>query len=116
MIKKYLVDKEGEPDKPYLLLEDIHYMSRYGHEVYVPAGRRSDGATGAFDIISNSWWIHDELCNNGCFQDAFICTNLMASTVLSDVLKSEGRWIRARYWFLFTLALGGGEARDNGLF
>ena len=115
-MEPYIVDYDSDPEKPYILLKDIHYMTRYNREVFVPSGTRSDGATGAWDIISEAWWIHDELCKTGLFKGGYICTNLQASTVLSDVLKSEGRWFRARTWFIATLALGGGKARDNGIF
>lgn len=111
----YIVDPETNPEKPYVLLRAINYSSRYGKEVFVPAGRRSDGATGAWDIISEAWWVHDELCNIGKFKDDSPCTNLQASTVLYDILRSEGYWFRARTWFTATLLFGGGKARDNGI-
>lgn len=111
----YIIDSKGD-DKPYVLLKDITYDSRYGKQVHLQAGMRSDGATGAWDIISISWWVHDKLCNTGVFSDGTPCTNLQASTILSDILKSEGRWFRARSWFITTLFFGGGKARDNGIF
>jgi len=113
---EYMVDIDGDPDKPYVLMENIAYKSRYGKLVLVEKGERSDGATGAWDIISMAWWVHDQLCNTGKFADGSLCTNLQASTILSDILKTEGRWFRARSWFITTLALGGGKARDNGIF
>jgi len=115
-MNKYIVDIDSDPEKPYVLLETITYMSRYGKVITVEAGTRSDGATGAWDIISDSWWVHDKICNTGMFEDGTLCNNLQASTILSDILKSEGRWFRARTWFLTTLAFGGGKARDNGIF
>ena len=113
---RYIVDPDSNPAKPYILLEPITQMSRYSKEVVVTAGSRSDGATGAWDITSRSWWVHDQLCNTGKFEDGTPCTNLQASTILSDILKSEGRWFRARTWFSMTLLFGGGKARDNGVF
>ena len=113
---KYIVDPDTDSDKPYILLESITYKSRYNKLVYVAAGSRSDGATGAWDIISDAWWVHDQLCNTGMFADGTRCAKLQASTVLSDILKEEGHWFRARSWFLATLLLGGGKARDNGIF
>lgn len=113
----------------YVLLQKINYHSdRYGKNVTVLAGTRSDGATGAIDIsgpiladcagqtvqTSKSWWVHDELCVKGAWDDGTPCTNWQASTVLSDILKDEGRWARARYWFVMTYLFGGGKARRNG--
>ncbi len=103
-------------EKPYLLLEEIRYYSkRYDKCVLVKEGKRSDGATGAFDIASDSWWIHDELCDTGKFLDGSPCNNWQASSILSDVLKSEGRWFRSRSWFIMTWLLGGDKARANGM-
>jgi hypothetical protein len=116
MLARYIVDIDSDPEKPYILLETITYKSRYDKAVVVQAGLRSDGATGAWDIISDAWWVHDQLCNTGMFADGTSCTNLQASTILSDILKSEGRWLRARTWFIATLTFGGDKARDNGMF
>ena len=100
----------------YFLKYDINYYSkRYDKVVIVPLGYESDGATGAIDIHSEAWWIHDKLCDTGVFEDGTLCTNWQASQVLSDVLRKEGRWIRAQYWFTFTWLFGGGKARDNGM-
>tara|TARA_R110000772_G_scaffold68760_1_gene152350 strand:+ start:5206 stop:5442 length:237 start_codon:yes stop_codon:yes gene_type:complete len=76
---------------------------------------RSDGATGAMDIDSKAWWVHDQLCRDGTFACGSKCTNLQASTVLYNILKDEGYWFRARTWFIMTLAFGGGKARRNGI-
>lgn len=113
---KYIIDSDPNAAKPYILLNAIKYKSkRYNKEVHLDAGMRSDGATGAFDIISEAWWVHDKLCNTGVFADGTPCTNLQASTILSDILRSEGHWFRSISWFITTLALGGGKARDNGI-
>lgn len=113
----YVVDYQGNPKKPYKLIKRISYKSTtYGKWVIVPFGRRSDGATGAVDLIdSDVFWIHDELCDQGEFEDGTKCTNWMCSTVLSEVLKRDGHWIRARYWFVATFLFGGGKARENGM-
>ncbi len=112
MISRYIVDIEGDGEKPYKLLEPINYYSkRYKKYVTCAAGMRSDGATGAFDIISNAWWVHDKVCNTGVFADGSKCSTFQASMMLSDILKSEGRWFRARSWFLPTLIFGGGKTR-----
>lgn len=94
----------------------LYYSKRYNKSVSVPKGYESDGATGARDINSKAWWIHDILCDKGEWLDGTLCTNWQASTVLSDVLKEEGRWFRARTWWLATWLFGGGEARKNGMF
>ncbi|MEJ1409387.1 MAG: hypothetical protein RPU60_04100 [Candidatus Sedimenticola sp. (ex Thyasira tokunagai)] len=79
------------------------------------AGYRSDGASGAMDIRSLGWWVHDMLCDRGTWDDGTPCTNWEASTVLADILRDEGRWARSLYWWGATWLLGGGKARDNGM-
>jgi len=104
-------------DDEYICNEDFTYYSkRYNKKVTVVKGFVSDGATGAKDIKSNGWWVHDVLCGYGTFDDGTECNNWQASSVLSDILKSEGRWFRSRSWFITTWLFGGGEARDNGMF
>lgn len=100
----------------YELKRKIYYFSpRYNRAISAEAGERFDGATGAIDINSNSWIIHDVLCRDGCFYDGTPCNNLQASLVLRDILEDEGRWFRKNTWFLATWLFGGGKARDNGL-
>ncbi len=100
----------------YILAKSIWYISaRYGKEVLVPKGYQSDGATGARDIDSRGWWVHDVLCEYGVFYDGTPCTNWEASMILHDILRQEGRWFRARSWFIATWLMGGGEARKNGM-
>lgn len=95
---------------------EIKYFSpRYKKFVTVPKGYVSDGATGASDIYSKAWWVHDMLCDRGTWDDGTPVTNWQASSVLSDILKDEGRWFRARTWFVATWLFGGGKARDNGM-
>ena len=96
--------------------EFTYYSKRYNKKITVPKGYKSDGATGAIDINSKAWWVHDILCEFGKFDDGTPCNNLQASSVLSDILKSEGRWFRARSWFVATWLFGGGKARDNGMY
>ena len=112
MRPKYKVEDLGD-GKKYTLCERIEYFSkRYEKWVIVPAGFRSDGASGpAVDIWSNAWWVHDRLCDCGHFADFSICTNWQASTILSDILWSEGRWFRAIYWWPATFLAGGGRCR-----
>ena len=94
----------------------VYYSKRYDKYVTVPEGYLSDGATGAIDIWSEGWWVHDVLCDRGTWDDGTPVNNWQASQVLQDILKAEGRWARARYWFWATWAFGGGEARKNGMF
>jgi len=92
-----------------------YYSPRYKKWVIVPAGYKSDGATGAIDIYSDGWWVHDKLCDTGTWECGTLCSNLQASTVLSDILRSEGRWLRAIYWWPATWLFGGGKCRENGM-
>lgn len=93
-----------------------YYSLRYKKWVTVPKGYLSDGATGAMDICSEGWWVHDVLCDRGTWDDGTPVTNWQASQVLQDILHSEGRWFRKRTWFWATWLLGGGKARDNGMY
>jgi hypothetical protein len=119
-----------EKELRYIVFEMQRYFSkRYGKYVTIEAGFRTDGATGAFDIrgkvkvydtwgkefifVSLSWIVHDKLCDTGIFCDGTKCTNKQASTILSDILRSEGRWARAIYWWPMTYFFGGGKCRDN---
>ncbi len=100
----------------YKVRENIGYFSeRYNKWVIAEKGDRSDGATNAPDIDSFGWLFHDVLCSEGVFSDGSKCTNWQASSILSDILKAEGRWFRARSWFITTWLFGGGKARKNGL-
>ena len=100
----------------YVLTEDIRYFSyRYKQFVIARRGEIFDGATGAMDIDTHAWLFHDVLCRDGCWANGTPCNNWQASKVLSDILKEEGRWFRARSWFAATWLFGGGKARDNGL-
>lgn len=95
--------------------EIIYYSLRYGQFITVPKGYPSDGATGAFDISSDGWWVHDVICDRGTWDDGTEISNWEASQVLQDILASEGRWFRKHTWFWSTWLLGGGEARTNGM-
>jgi len=78
--------------------EILYRSDRYGEWVTVPKGYPSDGATGAMDIWSEGWWVHDRLCNTGVFDSGRRCTCKQASQILSDILKEEGRVFRSFYW------------------
>ena len=93
----------------------VYYSKRYQEFVTVPKGYKSDGATGAIDISSKGWWVHDVLCDTGRFDSGKKCTNWQASKVLSDILKEEGRWFRKHTWLWATFLFGGGKARENGM-
>lgn len=104
-------------EKPYRALRTyIFYSKRYNKTVTISNGMEADGATGAMDIISLAWWVHDQLCNTGVWDDGTRLTNWQCSRVLSDILWFEGRYYRSVYWLFSTFALGGGEARNNGMF
>ena len=93
-----------------------YYSKKYKKWVAIEEGYPSDGATGAWDIISLAWWIHDKLCDEGHWLDGTKLTNWECSNVLSEILWSEGRVFRAFYWLFSTFLLGGGKARENGMF
>ncbi len=111
----------------YTLHAAIEYRSvRYGKTVTVPAGYKSDGATGAIDIFTDAWFVHDWLCGNylgsgprpvgGVWDDGTKLTNWQCSTVLYDILMSEGHTIRAPFWRIATWLFGGGVCRKQGMF
>lgn len=95
--------------------EFTYYSPTYDKGVTVPEGYRSDGATGAVDISSMGWWVHDVLCESGVWDDGTKVTNWQASKVLSEILDMEGRWFRKHTWFWATWIFGGGQARRNGM-
>lgn len=101
----------------WILEESFSYYSeRYNQFVYCKKGMLSDGATGAMDIVSAGWWVHDQLCIDGHWAEGTPLTNWQASMVLADILYTEGRTWRSKYWFWATFALGGDKARENGMF
>ena len=83
-----------------------YYSKRFNRYVTVEKGFPSDGATGAWDIKSQAWWVHDVLCVKWAWDDGTKCSNWQASWVLRDILKSEGRWFRCNSWFIATLLYG----------
>ena len=93
-----------------------YYSYKYSRCVTVPYRFPSDGATGALDISSKGWWVHDVLCATGTFDDKTKCSNWQASMILRDILNSEGRWFRKYSWFIMTFLFGGGKCRENGMF
>lgn len=100
----------------YEVLFNVAYFSkRYRKYITVEAKDISDGATTAPDIDSFSWLFHDEVCEEGAFNDGTKATNWQASKILSDILSEEGKWFRAKTWFAATWLFGGGKARKNGM-
>jgi hypothetical protein len=81
----------------------VYYSRRYRKTITCPTGMRSDGASGpAVDIASVSWWAHDRLCETHTWDDGTRCDAWAAAWVLHDILVEEGRWFRARSWWLAT--------------
>ena len=100
----------------YLLLEDFTYFSpRYRRSITVENGIY-DGATGAIDIKTKGWWIHDQICRNPFFDDGTPITAWQAAQILSDILADEGRWFRKYTWKFATFLFGCHESRKNGWF
>jgi len=90
--------------KGWVLDEDVCYYSpRYKKKIYIPKGYESDGATGALDIRSLGWWVHDKMCEDMKWADGTPATRWQGSTVLSDILKDEGRYFRKTYWRYATM-------------
>ncbi len=84
-----------------------YWAKRYQKWVFVEKGYLSDGATGAIDIKNSiSWWVHDKVKDTKLFADGSACSNLQASWILFDILKSEKRYIRSFLWGVSTLAFG----------
>lgn len=121
------IREDLDDGKKYTLKEKIVYVCpKTGRTVTCFPGDRSDGATGALDVPSCSWWFHDQVCNTGMWDNGEICTNLEASLILSRALRKEHSWktkkywtewrlIRSGYWFISTFAVGGGKCRGKML-
>lgn len=103
--------------RPYVLEETVvYYSAQYGKFITLHAGMESDGATGAFDIESLSWWVHDHICDNPVWDDGSKITAWQAAHVLKDILLAEGRPMRSVLWSVTTFLFGCHEARKNGWF
>lgn len=91
----------------YICKEEFTYWSpRYDKEKTVKEGYKSDGASGAIDICSVAWFVHDVLKDDKTWDDGSVCSNYQASHVIGDILKEEGRWFRCKSWFVATLGWG----------
>ncbi len=125
----------------YELLEKYVYYSRmFNRTITIPKGRKSDGATSARDLGANesgwrgwwskaigqflhspkgvrtaAWFVHDELCLTGRWDDGTKISNFICSTVLSVILYYDGYKKEAVTWWFATFFGGGGKARENGM-
>jgi len=125
----------------YELLEKYSYYSNtFNRTITIPVGRLSDGATGARDLgavekgwrkywsklirlllhskskkRTAAWFVHDELCLTGCWDDGTKISNFVCSTVLSIILYYDGYTKEAITWWFATFFGGGGKARENGM-
>lgn len=89
----------------YILLEDFWYYSeRFDEWIHLEQGMFSDGASGAYDIHSASWWVHDKLTmyDQCYFLSGDSVSNYEASMILKDILSEEGRTFRSYSWFFST--------------
>lgn len=115
-VKGFEVDQTINGDGTYTLNKTIVYFSpRYGKTITVEAPYDSDGATGAMDITSRGWWVHDKLCDTGRWDDGTPLSNWQCSQVLQDIMTEEGRKWQGIRWFWATWLIGGGMARKNGM-
>lgn len=138
---KYEAGRHPETGKKgYILLGDyVYYSKRYNRYIFIKKGTWSDGATGFVDLgsdnpVSNffawcrnrihhlkgnkkSGWffVHDEICVTGKWDDGTLIDNWTASTVAGDILWSANYqfWSIPIWWA--TYLFGGGEARKNGM-
>ena len=100
----------------YLCPREIRYWSpRYRRWITVARAYPSAGATGARDIDSRAWWVHDRLCDWPEFDDGSPCTNWQASMILGDILAEDGHWFRRVTWPAATWLFGGGRCREVGM-
>lgn len=98
---------DTETHKYVLLAPIVYHSQRFRKTITVEAGFKSDGASGpAPDLSGIGWWVHDKLCTTFAWDDGTPCSVLDSSLVLHDILKEEGRPIRARTWFVATLIYG----------
>ncbi len=109
-IYKYLekvIDEDGDVIGYRVIKPYVYYSERYKKHVCLKTSDPIyDGATYAIDINSFGWPIHDVLKRDKCFSDGTKCSNFKASMVLRDILRSEGRKVRSKGWFLSTFIFG----------
>jgi hypothetical protein len=68
-----------------------YHSERYDKSITIPPGRQSDGATAAPDLCPKAFFVHDEICIKGKWDDGTEITNFQASTVYYDILEEEGK-------------------------
>ncbi len=111
-ISKYFQTIDREDQVWYILLEKLIWLDKATDKfITVPKYFISDGASGAIDIKSKGWWIHDWLCEENGYDDGTYCNNWNASRILSGILFSERRPFRSLYWRVSTFILGGKHLR-----
>ncbi len=137
---KKLIKYEKAEGGGYVLLEDYKYYSkRYNRTITLRKRMWSDGATGFIDLGSTGFWarvftwlkkkihkiahsfksawffVHDQICNEGMWDDGTLIDNWTASTVAGDILWVDGwRLLSVPVWWA-TYLFGGGKARENGM-
>ena len=105
----------------YEVLETyVYYSKRYNRTITVQKGFWCDGATGALDMDTDAWIIHDWICDSkngsdGKWDDGTLIDNWTASTILGDVLWLDGYKVRAVIWWWATWLFGCKACRKNGL-
>ena len=111
------VDITPLEDGWYQLNKPLEYTSkRYKITITAQMGKY-DGATGAIDIPSRAWIIHDQICNRPIADDGKKISAWMAAKILSDILIEDGYWWRGLVrWKFSTFLFGCKKARDNGWF
>lgn len=99
----------------YYLPYEICYLHPSGKTVTVPKGYPSDGATGATDIWTEAFWVHDYITDDPNkidakkthkFDDGTPLTSLDASFIIGDILMKEGRTVRSFFWYWATRLFG----------
>lgn len=112
---RYIFEDLKDGKKYTRVMPIYHYSRRYNRWVIVDSGKRSDGVTGGFDINSDAWWIHDELCDKCQFADGTPATNWQASWVYADKLWDDGYRYRSVYHWFLVFFLGCKKCRKNGM-
>lgn len=116
----YTLDILILPGNRYMLRTPLIWEGMASHgsplrRCTVPAGFVSDGATGAMDVLTRGWIVHDWLTdsgvagprNLGClWDDGSPCSRWQSSLVLASCLREDGYCIRAPFWAVATWLAG----------